>query len=53
MKQEILNLADDIELEGNKREAFISEMKSAIALICENDYDQFYTIADTVMQKYN
>jgi hypothetical protein len=53
MKQEILNLADDLDLKGSKRKAFIAEMSSAVALIRENDYDQFYAIADVVMQKYS
>jgi len=53
MKQEILNLADDLDLKGSKRKAFIAEMNSAVALIRKNDYDQFYAIADVVMQKYS
>jgi hypothetical protein len=52
MKQEIINLADDIELEGNKRNSFILEIESAIELMDENDYDQFYSVADKIMQKY-
>jgi hypothetical protein len=52
MINEILNLADDIELEGSKREAFITEMESMIELMRENDFDQFYSVADVVMQKY-
>ena len=53
MKQEILNLADDIELEGNKRDAFILEMESMVVLMREDDFDQFYSVADMVMQKYS
>jgi len=55
MKKEILNLADDLFLEDNspKREAFILEFKSAVALMRENDFDQFYAFADIIMQKYN
>ena len=53
MIKEIKNLADDIELKGNKRKAFIAEMKAAIVLMRKNDYDQFYAIADIIMQKYN
>jgi len=52
MTNGILNLADDIELEGSKREAFITEMESMIELMRENDFDQFYSVADVVMQKY-
>jgi len=53
MKIEIKNLADDIELKGDKRKAFIAEMESALPLIREGDFDQFYAIADVIMQKYN
>ena len=53
MKKQILNLSDDLFLKGNKRKAFIFEMMSAVALMCENDYDQFYAVADIIMQKYN
>jgi hypothetical protein len=54
MFEEIENLADDLELEDNssKREAFILEFKSAIALMREDDFDQFYAFADIIMQKY-
>jgi hypothetical protein len=52
MKNEIRNLADDIELKGVKRKAFILEMESAVALMREDDFDQFYAIADIIMQKY-
>lgn len=52
MKKEILNLADDLFLKGNKRKAFIIEMMSSMVLMREDDYDQFYAIADIMMQKY-
>ena len=52
MKNEIRNLADDLELKGAKRKAFISEMESAVALMREDDFDQFYAVADVIMQKY-
>jgi hypothetical protein len=55
MKDEILNLADDCLLEDDtpKREAFIKEFESAVALMREDDWDQFYAFADIIMQKYN
>ena len=53
MKKEILNLADDLFLKGSKRKAFISEMKSLVVLMRKNDHDQFYAVADVIMQKYN
>ena len=55
MKDEILNLADDLFLEdnSNKREAFIKEFESAVALMREDDFDQFYAFADIIMQKYS
>jgi len=52
MNQEINNLADDLELEGNVRGEFITEMTSLIASLDDDDYDQFYDLADTVMQDY-
>jgi hypothetical protein len=52
MKKEILNLADDLDLKGTKRKAFIDEMVVAIGSIGKNNYDQFYAVADTIMQKY-
>ena len=52
MKKEIKNLADDLELIGTKRKAFILEMKSLVALMREDDFDQFYDVADVIMQKY-
>ena len=53
MKKEIKNLADDLFLTGNKREAFILEFQSAVALMREDDFDQFYAFADIIMQRYN
>jgi hypothetical protein len=55
MKEEILNLADDLFLEdeSTKREAFIKEFESAVALMREDDFDQFYAFADIIMQKYS
>ena len=53
MKKEIKNLADDLELRSSKRKAFILEMESAVALMREDDFDQFYAVADVVMQKYS
>jgi hypothetical protein len=53
MKKEILNLADDLSLKGSKRKAFIAEMISSLILMRENDYNQFYAVADVIMQKYN
>jgi hypothetical protein len=53
MYNEIEQLADDIELIGDKRNAFIAEMETLVALMRENDWDQFYAVADTVMQKYS
>jgi hypothetical protein len=55
MKEEILNLADDLFLEDNspKREAFIKEFESATVLMREGDWDQFYAFADIIMQKYS
>jgi hypothetical protein len=52
---EIENLADDCELEDNssKRESFVLEFKSAVALMREDDFDQFYAFADIIMQKYS
>ena len=52
MKNKIINLADDIELEDDRRKMFIEEMNSIIPLIREDDYDQFYAIADVIMQKH-
>jgi hypothetical protein len=53
MKQEILNLADDLELSGDRRKAFIAEVKSAVALMRKDDFDQFYAVADVIMEKYS
>ena len=55
MKDQILNLADDLFLEDNspKRNAFVLEFESAVELMRENDWDQFYAFADIIMQKYS
>jgi hypothetical protein len=55
MFEQIKHLADDIELVDNspKREAFIKEFESAVALMREDDFDQFYAFADIIMQKYS
>ena len=55
MYEQIEHLADDIELEDNsaKREAFVLEFKSAVVLMREDDYEQFWNFADIIMQKYN
>ena len=55
MFEQIEHLADDIELVDNssKREAFVLEFRSAVALMREDDFDQFYSFADIIMQRYN
>ncbi len=55
MFEEIINLADDLELGDDtpKRDAFILEFQSAVALMREDDFDQFYAFADIIMQRYN
>jgi hypothetical protein len=53
MKKQILHLSNDLFLKGTKRKSFIAEMTSLVVLIREDDYDQFYAIADVVMQKYS
>ena len=55
MKKEILNLADDCGLiDGSaKQDAFILEFQSAVVLMREDDFDQFYAFADIIMQKYD
>ncbi len=53
MKQEIKNLADDLELKGDRRKEFVAEMMNEIAVISDNDYDRFYAIANVVMQKFS
>lgn len=55
MYEQIEHLADDIELVDDtpKREAFILEFQSAVALMREDDFDQFYSFADIIIQKYN
>jgi hypothetical protein len=52
--EEILNLADDIALGDDtpERDAFISEFQSAVKLMREDDFDQFYAFADIIMQRY-
>ena len=52
--EEILNLADDIVLGDDtpERDAFISEFQSAVKLMREDDFDQFYAFADIIMQRY-
>ncbi len=52
MKKAIREIADDWELKGAKRKAFIAEMESAVALMRKNDFDQFYAVADVIMGKY-
>jgi len=54
MFEQIEHLADDIELVDNssKREAFVLEFRSAVALMREDDFDQFYSFADIIMQRY-
>ena len=53
MRNEILNLADDLFLESTKRDAFIKEFESAVVLMRKDDFDQFYAFADIIMQKYS
>ena len=53
MKKQILIIADDLFLKGNKRKAFIAEMISSVVLMRDDDYDQFYAVADVIMHKYN
>ena len=53
IKEQINHLADDIFLSDSKRKAFILEMHSMVQLMREDDWDQFYNIADVVMQKYS
>ena len=52
--EEILNLEDDIALGDDtpERDAFISEFQSAVKLMREDDFDQFYAFADIIMQRY-
>ena len=54
MKNEIRNLADDLELGDDtvERDAFISEFEEAVDLMRDGDWDQFYAFADVIMQKY-
>jgi len=55
MFEQIEYLADDIQLIDNssKRKAFILEFQSAVALMRDDDFDQFYSFADIIMQIYN
>ena len=55
MFEQIEYLADDIQLIDNssKREAFTLEFRSAVALMRDDDFDQFYSFADIIMQKYS
>ena len=52
MEQEIINLADDIELKGNKRELFIKEMKLIISVMRNPSWGDFYDVADILMPEY-
>jgi hypothetical protein len=52
MKKEILNLADDLFLVDCKTKCIYSR-ESAVALMREDDFDQFYAFADIIMQKYD
>jgi glutathione synthase/RimK-type ligase-like ATP-grasp enzyme len=53
--EQIVHLADDIELGDDtpKRDAFILEFQSAVKLMRNDDWDQFYAFADIIMQRYN
>jgi len=53
--EQIVHLADDIELGDDtpKRDAFILEFQSAVKLMRNDDWDQFYAFADVIMQRYN
>ena len=48
-KGEVGNLADDIELEGDARQKFISDLMKATK---DGSWDTFYDIADKIMDKY-
>ena len=48
-KGEVGNLADDIELEGDARQKFISDLMKATK---DGSWDTFYDIADKIMSKY-
>jgi hypothetical protein len=48
-KGEVGNLADDIELEGDARQKFISDLMKATK---DGSWDTFYDIADKIMVKY-
>ena len=53
MKDEILNLADDLFLSNVEMKAFVEEFEAAVELMREDDWDQFYAFADIIMQKYS
>jgi hypothetical protein len=48
-KGEVGNLADDIELEGDARQKFISDLMKSTK---DGSWDTFYDIADKIMDKY-
>jgi hypothetical protein len=52
--EEILNLADDIELGDDtpQRDAFISEFQNAVSSMKEGDWKKFYKFADDIMVRY-
>jgi hypothetical protein len=52
MEQEIINLADDIELKGNKRELFIEEMRFIISAMRNPNWSDFYKVADILIPEY-
>lgn len=54
MREEIENLAYDIELEGIKFDEFVNEMteKTSHLSETETDFNKMYKIADKVMPKY-
>jgi hypothetical protein len=54
MKEEIENLAYDIELEGIKFDEFMIEMEEKTRHLSETeaDFNKMYKIADKVMVKY-
>jgi len=52
MKQEIINLADNMELEGDKRKTFIEEMELIISVMRNPTWGDFYDIVDIVIPEY-
>jgi len=52
MEQEIINLADNIELKGNKRELFIEEMRLIISIMRNPNWNDFYDVADILIPEY-